>query len=1171
MARVLLGWLLWLGAVASGVAALPETPRFRPIGVQEGLPSTELLGLARDRAGYLWIATGDGLARYDGVDMRVWRHDPDDPGSLRDNFVQAVHVDARDRLWVATERGGLARFSREDERFQPLPGAEAITDHNVLSMTDRDGELWFGAMDGAVYRWSEERGLHRFGPDPGDPDALAEAPVLSMATDPRGRVWAATFAGLALSEDGESMRRVALPGNAPYPRVFFVGWLGDTVWAGTEDGVYFLGDDGAWRSPEWSPMFEAPNAAVSMAREADGSMWIGSQRNLWRVAPGGIPRPVETGAPLQGRAIMQILLQDDGALWVPLHGAGLGYLRSDWREIAQFDTRDGLMPTLYSTLAPARDGGIWLGSMSGVQWLSPDGRVESFDEPLHRRLSDYRVYAIAETERGTLWLGVRGGLVRVGTDGSVEHWSPEDERDAALGIMTDQALIAPDGTLWTSSRQGGLQQRDAESGRVLRNVPAGELGDHEWMEIAPDGSLWTSGDYGVARLDAARGVLEPVLGGGGHTVVAFAFAGPDALWMHSMNGLDRYRRDGQRWRFAERVDARHGLPALSASALRIDRRGRIWVSTTRGLFRWDPEARRMRHFGVHIGFRNQEFVYRALTLTESGLLAGATRDAGVVMIDADAPDGALRRPVLEIDRVAVREGGAWRERPGPAAVVLPPDQSELRVSARLLSFDDPAANRYWSKLDGVDSDWLAHGESGDRVLVGLAPGRYTMRLRAADAHGAESAERSLGIVVQPPWWRTPTALAAFVALAVLLLFAAAAGYRRRLRRRHAWKLAVHKREVAEQASVAKTRFLATLGHEVRTPMTGVLGMSELLLGSPLDPQQRRYTESIRRAGDHLMRLVDDALDLARIEAGRLELDPQPFDPHALLQDVSALMGPLAMQRGLGFRERIDPGLPRWLVGDPVRVRQILLNLLGNAIKFTEAGHVALEAARTATGVRFEVADTGPGLNEEQCRRVFRRFEQADGARTAARYGGSGLGLAICQELAQQMGGGIEIDSAPGEGTRFRVDLPLAAAPEPADGAAQAGADAVPPMRLLVVEDDPTVADVIAGLLRAQGHAVTHAPHALAALLALRECAPDVALVDLDLPGIDGFALVGQLRAQAPGLPAVAITARADAEAEPAARAAGFDGFLRKPLTGELLAAALRQARSRPDADAGAAA
>ena len=269
-----------------------------------------------------------------------------------------------------------------------------------------------------------------------------------------------------------------------------------------------------------------------------------------------------------------------------------------------------------------------------------------------------------------------------------------------------------------------------------------------------------------------------------------------------------------------------------------------------------------------------------------------------------------------------------------------------------------------------------------------------------------------------------------------------------------------------------------------------------------------------------------------------------------------MTAPMAKQRGLEFRSRIAADAPRWLQGDPMRVRQILLNLLGNALKFTERGSVSLKVASAVPGVRFVIADTGPGLNDEQKARLFQRFEQAEGARTAARYGGSGLGLAICQELAAAMGGRIALDSTPGQGTDFTVDLPLPDAEPPATVAVEPGVRKHHALHLLLVEDDATVAEVIVGLLQAQGHTVVHAAHGLAALSEIASNDFDMALLDLDLPGLDGLALARQLRSQGIAIPLLAVTARADADAEPLAREAGFDGFLRKPLTGAMLAEAI---------------
>jgi CheY-like chemotaxis protein/anti-sigma regulatory factor (Ser/Thr protein kinase) len=345
-------------------------------------------------------------------------------------------------------------------------------------------------------------------------------------------------------------------------------------------------------------------------------------------------------------------------------------------------------------------------------------------------------------------------------------------------------------------------------------------------------------------------------------------------------------------------------------------------------------------------------------------------------------------------------------------------------------------------------------------------------------------------------------------------------------------------------------------------------MSELLLSSPLDPQQRGYTQSIRHAGEHLLHLVNDALDLARIESGRLELQHKPFALSSLLQDLAALMGPLAAQKGLRFTldNQLPPGLQA--TGDAMRVRQILLNLLSNAVKFTSRGTITLHARGDAElrSLHFEVRDTGPGISQEQQQRLFRRFEQADGARTAAQYGGSGLGLAICRELAHAMQGRIQVESQLGRGTCFGVTLPL---PMVVDANAEADGEThredaanMPPLRVLLVEDDATVADVVRGLLSARGHEVVHAGHALAALREISAGDFDVGLLDLDLPGLSGFELAQHLRNQGYMLPLLAVTARTDPDLQQQVEAAGIGGFLRKPVTGELLVEAIARVMGR---------
>ncbi len=638
-------------------------------------------------------------------------------------------------------------------------------------------------------------------------------------------------------------------------------------------------------------------------------------------------------------------------------------------------------------------------------------------------------------------------------------------------------------------------------------------------------------------------------------IFTYTIAPDGTVWLARSGMLAAYDWDGARLVLKRTVDAQQGLPAVAPGGVAVDALGVVWMTTVRGLIRYDPDNDRLRIYGVRDGLPSQEFNARPIDISPQGYLAAGTAD-GLLLFHPQQVQWSDHTPTLAIESVDLRRGDARVELPRADTMELRHDDRDLRVVARLLSFTDAHAHRYRFRLAGYEPAWVNVGASGERVFPRLEPGSYRLSVQARTADDEWTPVQTLRFRVQPPWWRTSWALLGFIVAGFLLLLWAARAYRRRVRRRHDWHLAQHKRDLAEQASLAKTRFLATLGHEVRTPMTGVLGMSELLLATRLDDTQRDYTRSIRRAGEHLMRLVNDALDLARIEAGRLELDLRPFDVHALVHEVIALSAPMARQSGLEFSDQLAPDVPRWVRGDELRVRQILLNLLGNALKFTERGSVSLKVDARGDNLRFVVADTGPGLNEEQKQRLFQRFEQAEGARTAARYGGSGLGLAICQELAAAMGGRIGIDSVPGQGTDFIVELPLEAVDAPDAETQSAPARASESWRILLVEDDLTVAEVITGLLQGQGHLVTHAAHGLAALSEVAATDFDIALLDLDLPGLDGLALARQLRAQGFSRPLLAVTARADAEAEPLARDAGFDGFLRKPLTGAMLAEAI---------------
>lgn len=1186
---------------------------FYDLSVEKGLSQSLIKGYAQDLSGFIWIATADGLSRYDGQNYVVYNYSTSDSLGLSSGNCSALLGHSDGTVWVGNKVGEIDIIQPDHRKVKRFKHNSVFEGNSISEIfEDQEGHIWIGSKDHGLFEYDPESDvIHSHEIEDANPKNLASKKVSKIKQGSDGKLWVSTErSGIFYRDSTNSFRQVLLNGSPNYRVTGFDFDADDRLWVTTYYGLFSQDKSG-----QNLRQVDLPNShevglrgVLDIICDDEGVLWISVHRKgLFSLNPHTMEFRLVSVDPLDSRSetisyqMNEFFKDRAGMIWVATNGYGGYYFDPNppfkWLSTGSMGPNSVSFQSARGILADPHDSSVvWLGGYSALnRYERGKGITGQYMEGERGFNAAYSLYKwsrdsllIGTEGRGFCWLNTRTSELFFMTE-----YGSDSDRMGGMSVFT--LFEGPEGNCWAGTNFGLFRiDRQTKTPGKEGVPPLLRRGHINCINKLDKSNLLIGSDQGMYRFNLREGKVYPVpLAHLSEVhdkepvvrcihVTNEVFVGTGGLGLFRLP-LKSVTQENDSLVEGLLYSKNEGLPNNTVYGILEDELGYLWMSTNDGLSRFDRLTSLFHSYNYQDGLQSNEFNGASFARSQQGEFFFGGIQGITIFKPEDLTDPRTPFPLVITRFVNYATSTSFDGNLSALGVLeLPHSENFFSIEFAELDFKSSQVGKYAIHLDGFQKDWVDIGNKRLANFSNLDPGDYHFQVKVWNRGGYwDPPQASLRIRIVPPYWHLWW-FRSLMAVAVIGLLYFAYIFRIRIiqQRTVALEKEVQNRtreiqnknaelerarKEAIQANKAKSEFLAMISHEIRTPMNGVLGMARLLESTSLTKEQQTYAQMIMDSGRNLLGIINDILDLTKVEAQKMELEKHPFFLQKELENLVFSLGQRASEKELAFSVFFEEQLPERVYGDAKRLGQVIINLVANAIKFTEHGGIELRACLAqkqptdpnCLTLEIAVKDTGIGIRPERQSQLFQAFNQLDRSYTR-KYGGTGLGLAICKQLVQLMGGDITVQSEAGAGSTFTFTAVLeryegALAPEKKKGQQfkQEMGEQMP-LRILVAEDNLINQKLMVAMLKKLGYECHVVENGILAVESAKKHTFDLILMDIQMPVMDGLSAAKIIKgkqedptARPPKI--IAVTANALKGEREALIDAGMDGYLAKPI------------------------